>query len=66
ISILTGVEAGEMLPDGSYPEGSVNCLVEKRLRTMVENMKKFSASAEKEERKQAEEEAPTGKETDTP
>ena len=58
IEILTGVPAGEALPEGGYPEGSVNFLVDKRLRTMVENMKKFSGTPEKEEKKQHEEAAP--------
>jgi predicted ATP-dependent protease len=64
ISILTGVQAGEMLPDGSYPKGTVNYLVEKRLRTMVEKMKKFSAPAEKEGKKPHEESAPLGERGD--
>ncbi len=50
IEILTGVTAGEQQPDGGYPEGSINYLVDKRLREMLENMKKFSAPAEKEEK----------------
>jgi len=50
IEILTGVPAGERLPDGNYPEGSINFLVDKRLRELVEHMKKFSAP-EKEEKK---------------
>jgi predicted ATP-dependent protease len=54
IGILTGVPAGELLPDGSYPDGSVNCLVDKRLSAMIENMKKFSSPVEKEERRQGE------------
>lgn len=53
IELLTGVPAGEMQPDGSYPEGTINFLVDKRLKDMVERMKKFSA-AEKEEKKQEE------------
>jgi predicted ATP-dependent protease len=53
IEILTGVPAGERQPDGTYPEGTINFLVDKRLRDMVERMKKFSA-AEKEEKIQAE------------
>jgi len=57
IEILTGVPAGEMLPDGTYPEGSVNFLVDRRLRAMVESMKKFSAPAEKNDRKQSEDTA---------
>ncbi len=51
IEILTGVPAGEMREDGCYPEGSVNQLVDSRLRTMLENMKKFSAGPDKEEKK---------------
>ncbi len=51
IEMLTGVPAGERQPDGSYPEGSINFLVDKRLKDMVERMKKFSTT-EKEEKKQ--------------
>lgn len=51
IEILTGVTAGEMGEGGSYPEGSVNQLVDARLRTMLENMKKFSAGPDKDEKK---------------
>ncbi len=58
IEILTGVPAGERLPDGRYPEGSVNFLVDRKLREMVESMKKFSGPAEKEERKQTGEAQP--------
>jgi len=52
IEVLTGVPAGERLPEGGYPEGSVNDRVDKRLREMVESMKKFAASPEKEAPKQ--------------
>jgi predicted ATP-dependent protease len=41
IEILTGVTAGDMLPDGGYPEGSVNFLVEARLREMASILRKF-------------------------
>jgi lon-related putative ATP-dependent protease len=51
IEILTGVPAGEQQPDGSYPEGTINYLVDKRLRELVEYMKKYSAAAEKEEKR---------------
>jgi len=51
IEILTGVPAGEMQEDGNYPEGSVNQLVDSRLRAMLENMKKFSAGTDREEKK---------------
>ncbi len=35
IEVLTGVEAGELNDDGEYPEGTVNALVEQRLREMA-------------------------------
>jgi predicted ATP-dependent protease len=53
IEILTGVPAGERQADGSYPAGTINYLVDKRLKEMVESLKKFSAP-EKEEKKEAE------------
>jgi lon-related putative ATP-dependent protease len=54
IEILTGVPAGERGEDGSYPEGTINCLVDKRLHEFGESMKKFAASHEKEEKKEME------------
>ncbi|GLI37232.1 AAA family ATPase [Geobacter hydrogenophilus] len=51
IELLTGVEAGERQEDGTYPEGTINHLVDKRLREMIESMKKFGAS-DKDEKKQ--------------
>ncbi len=54
IEILTGVPAGVQGADGSYPEGSINYLVDKRLEAFGESMKKFSATHEKEEKKEAE------------
>lgn len=50
IELLTGMSAGERQSDGSYPEGTINFLVNKRLRDLVESMKKFGAS-EKDEKK---------------
>lgn len=41
IGILTGVPAGEPLPDGTFPEGTVNYLVQKRLDEMAEAMRAF-------------------------
>ena len=54
IEILTGVPAGERGEDGRYPEGTINCLVDKRLHEFGESMKKFSASHEKEEKRELE------------
>ena len=47
IEILTGVAAGKQAEDGSYPEGSVNFLVDQKFKSMVESMRRFSRSADK-------------------
>ena len=52
IEILTGVPAGERQEDGSFPEGTVNFLVDRRLREMQEQMRKVAASGDKDEKKQ--------------
>jgi lon-related putative ATP-dependent protease len=41
IEVLTGVPAGERREDGTYEEGTVNCLVDKRLREMAEKLREF-------------------------
>jgi predicted ATP-dependent protease len=46
IEILTGVSAGERRADGTYPEGTVNYLADKRLKELAEWMKRFQAPAE--------------------
>ena len=51
IELLTGVTAGERQDDGSYPEGTVNFLVDKRLREMHEQMRKQAETADKNEKK---------------
>jgi predicted ATP-dependent protease len=43
IEVLTGVKAGDRQPDGSYPEGTVNFLVNRRLKEMADKMKEFQA-----------------------
>ena len=43
IEILTGIPAGELQDDGSWPEGTVNFLVDRRLRDMAESLRRFSA-----------------------
>lgn len=45
IEILTGVKAGELLPDGSYEEGTVHGRVDRRLRELAEEMKKYEAGS---------------------
>lgn len=41
IAILTGKEAGQKGPDGSYPEGSINYLVDRKLLELAEGIKQF-------------------------
>ena len=43
IEILTGAPAGEELPDGGYPEGTVHFLVSKRLAALAETARRFGA-----------------------
>jgi predicted ATP-dependent protease len=47
IEILTGVPAGAPAEDGSYPEGTVNFLVQRRIKEMVENLRRFSEPHDK-------------------
>jgi lon-related putative ATP-dependent protease len=41
IEVLTGVPAGERREDGTFEEGTVNYLVDKRLREMAEKLREF-------------------------
>lgn len=43
IEVLTGVNAGEKKPDGTYPEGTINHIVQERLTKMAESAKKYKA-----------------------
>ena len=43
IEILTGVPAGEKQDDGKYPEGTINHLVDKKLKEMAEKLKEFGS-----------------------
>ncbi|MBI4287725.1 MAG: AAA family ATPase [Chloroflexi bacterium] len=47
VEVLTGVKAGQRQADGSYPEGTINHAVSKRLKEMAEALKGFSATEEK-------------------
>ncbi len=60
IEILTGVEAGERGPDGSYPEGTINWLVDKKLQQMAEDLRRFGEGEDEEE---GEKEAAAAKES---
>ena len=41
IEVLTGARAGERLPDGSFEDGTINNLVQKRLSEMAELVKEY-------------------------
>ncbi len=41
IGILTGIPAGEKQPDGTYPEGTVNDLVDRRLKELAAGLKEY-------------------------
>ncbi len=47
IEILTGVGVGERGPDGVYPEGSINRLVEERLLGLAKSFKEFGRQEKK-------------------
>jgi predicted ATP-dependent protease len=49
IEILTGMEAGEIQEDGTYPEGTLYQKVDDKLREMAEMEKEFGKSKEDEE-----------------
>ena len=44
IEILTGVPAGEKQADGAYPEGSINSLVDRRLRELAKALQDSGAA----------------------
>jgi predicted ATP-dependent protease len=49
IEILTGVAAGERAADGSYPEGTLNYLIDQRLGELAEGLRSFYREAGPEE-----------------
>jgi lon-related putative ATP-dependent protease len=57
LEILTGMPAGERGGDGTYPEGTVNFLVDKRLRDMSKKLKADDKGDEKKEKKEENNEA---------
>jgi lon-related putative ATP-dependent protease len=48
IEILTGKESGEKQPDGTYQKGTINDLVDKKLRELAEGLQKFGKEDEQE------------------
>ena len=55
MEILTDKEAGEKNPDGSYPEDTINYLVNEKLKILAEGLKAFGEE-EKEAGKKKEDE----------
>jgi predicted ATP-dependent protease len=45
IEVLTGVKGGERRKDGTFEEGTVNYIVNERLKNMAEKLRGFSAGA---------------------
>jgi len=54
LEILTGMSAGELQEDGTYPEGTVNYLVMKRLTEISEALKEKKAEGEEEKKQRPE------------
>ena len=61
MQVLTGMEAGELQEDGTYPEGTINYMVDKRLRELADKLREYRVK-EEEEKVQAEEREDTGEE----
>lgn len=51
MEILTGLEAGRKGPDGSYPKGTINGLVDQKLRELGEGLRKLGEPPEEVDRK---------------
>jgi ATP-dependent Lon protease len=52
IGILTGEKAGELKPDGTYPKGTINFLVNESLKKLAEGLKKFGEEDKEEKKKE--------------
>ncbi len=52
MEILAGMPAGERLTDGSWPEGTINFLVDRRLREMAKKLKREDGGEEKKDQKE--------------
>jgi ATP-dependent Lon protease len=50
IEILTGQKAGELKTDGTYPKGTINGLVNEKLKELAEGLKKFGEEEKKQGR----------------
>jgi len=59
LSILTGMDAGKLQEDGSYPEGTVYRKADDRLKEISEIVRKFSKDMEGNGKKSEEDEGPS-------
>ncbi|MFZ3137927.1 MAG: hypothetical protein WA126_11120 [Thermodesulfovibrionales bacterium] len=62
LEIMTGMQVGELGDDGTYPEGTINHLVVKRLTEISESMEKKKEKEKEKEKEEDKEEAKGGKE----
>jgi lon-related putative ATP-dependent protease len=46
IALMTGIEAGKKKADGTYPEGSINALVRKRLEKLARTKQTFTSDSQ--------------------
>jgi hypothetical protein len=63
IEILTGMPAGERGEDGNYPEGTINFLVEKKLKDYHGMLGKNAKETEKQDDPSKDSSTPAGEET---
>ncbi len=54
VEVLTGVEAGQPREDGTYPEGTVNGKVDKRLKELADRLREYRVKDEKKQDADAE------------
>jgi lon-related putative ATP-dependent protease len=50
IEILTGKQAGALQTDGTYPAGTINFLVDKKLKELAEGIKRYGSGAGEDEK----------------
>jgi lon-related putative ATP-dependent protease len=56
MEVLTGSEAGKLQEDGTYPEGTINFLIDKNLREMANKLKQYNSKDKKSSEKEGEKE----------
>jgi predicted ATP-dependent protease len=52
IEVLTGVQAGKRLPDGTFEEGTINDKADKRLKEMAEKLRGYMEAGAEGRRKE--------------